>query len=89
MQLDCLAFDQHGLKRLNAKAVQCRGTVQENRVLSDNLFKNIPDFRSFTFNEALRRLDRCCLSTQLQLGKDERLKEFKRHLLRQPTLVQL
>ena len=45
MQLDRLAFDQHRLKRLNAKPVQRRCTVQHHRVLAYHLFENIPNFR--------------------------------------------
>ncbi len=54
VQLDCLAFDQGGLERLDAKTVQRRRTVQENRMLADDLVEDIPDFRLFLLNQLLR-----------------------------------
>ena len=88
VQLDSLAFDQYGLERLDAQAMQRRRAVQENRVLTNDLFENIPDFRTFALDETLGGLDRGCFTTQLQLREDERLEQFERHLLRQTALVQ-
>ena len=45
VQLDRLTFDQHRLERLDAEAVQRRRAVQQNRVLADDLFEDVPDFR--------------------------------------------
>ncbi len=47
-----------------------------------------PNLRSFTLDEALGRLDRRSLATQLQLLENEGLEELERHLLRQTALVQ-
>ena len=49
VQLNCLAFDQHRLKRLDAKTVKRWRTVQQHGMLADNLIEDIPDFgRSFS-----------------------------------------
>ena len=43
VNLDRLAFNEHRLKRLDTKAVEGRGAVEEHRVILDDLFKNVPD----------------------------------------------
>ena len=58
MQLDRLAFDQHRLEGLDAQAVQRRRAVQQDRVLLDHLFEDVPDHRRAGFDFLLRRLDR-------------------------------
>lgn len=47
MQVNGLTFDQYRFKCLNTQTVQRRRTVQKNRMLTDNFFKNIPYFRTF------------------------------------------
>ncbi len=43
MDLDGLAFDEHGLKRLDAQAVERRSAVEQDRVVLDDLFEDVPD----------------------------------------------
>ena len=43
VQTDCTSFNQFWLKRLNTQTVQRRRTVQEYRVVIDNLFHDVPD----------------------------------------------
>src|SRR6185295_5529869 len=88
MQLDRLAFDEHGLERLDAEAVQRGLAVQENRMLADDFLEDVPDFRAFALDQALRGLDGRRVATDLQLLEDERLEELERHLLGQAALVQ-
>ena len=57
MQLDRLAFDQHGFERLNPEAMQGRCAVQQHRMLADDLLEDVPHFRSFAFHQALGGLD--------------------------------
>ena len=45
MQLDRLTFYQDRLKCLDTQSVQCRRTVQHNRMLFDDIFQNIPNLR--------------------------------------------
>ena len=42
VKLDGLALDEHRLERLDAEAVERRRAVQENRVLADDLFEDVP-----------------------------------------------
>ncbi len=72
MQLDCLAFDQGGFESLNAKTVQRRSAVQENRMLADHFVKDIPDFRTFLFNQLLGLLDGRGITLGVKTGIDER-----------------
>ncbi len=89
VQLDGLAFDQHGLEGLDAQAVQRRGAVQQNRVLLDDLFEDVPHHGGAGFDFLLRGLDGGRDAHGFQAREDEGLEEFKRHQLRQAALVQL
>ncbi len=42
VNLNSFPFNQYGNKCLNTQPVQCRGTVQEHRMVSDDLFEHIP-----------------------------------------------
>src|SRR6187549_4304758 len=88
MQLDRLAFDEHGLERLDAQTVQRRSAVQHDRMLADDLLEDVPNLGTLALDQAFRGLYCCCLTAQLQLREDERLEELERELLRQAALVQ-
>ena len=45
MQFDRFTFYQDRLKCLNTQTMQCRSTVQHNRMLFDYFFQNVPYFR--------------------------------------------
>ena len=49
VQLDRFTFDQYRFERLDAKTVQRRRAVQQDRMLADDFFENIPDFRASLF----------------------------------------
>jgi hypothetical protein len=89
VKLDRLAFDQHGLERLDAQTVQRRRAVQQNRVLADHLVEDVPDLGAFLFDQLLRLLDGRGQALGLQPRVDERLEQLQRHLLGQAALVQL
>ena len=89
VQLDRLALDQHRLERLDAEAVQRRRAVQENRVLLDDLFEDVPDLGPLLLDQLLGALDRGDEAALFELVVDERLEQLERHLLRQAALVQL
>mmetsp|Transcript_23362 Transcript_23362/g.55498 ORF Transcript_23362/g.55498 Transcript_23362/m.55498 type:complete len:1308 (+) Transcript_23362:390-4313(+) len=89
MQLDGLAFDQHGLEGLDAEAVQGRGAVQQDRVLLDDLFEDVPDHRRAGFDFLLRGLDRRRDAHGFETAEDEGLEQLQRHQLGQAALVQL
>ena len=89
MQLDRLAFDQHRLERLDAQAMQRRGAVEQDGMLADDFFQDIPDFGLFLFDQLLGLLDGLAEALGFQARIDERLEQLQRHLLGQAALVQL
>ena len=87
MQLDGVAFHQERLKSLNAHAVERWGTVQEHRVVANDLLKDVPDLSVLPFEHLLGALDRVGVTEFLQPADDERLVEFQRNFLGQSALV--
>ena len=57
MDLDRVAFDEHGLKRLDAHAVERRGAIEQDGVLVDAFFENVPDLGVAALEHFLGRLD--------------------------------
>ena len=53
VDLDRLALDEHRLERLDAETVQRWCTVQEHRVLLDDLFEHVPHLRARALDHAL------------------------------------
>ena len=88
MQLNGFTFDQDRLKRLNAQAVQRWCAVQENRMLANHLFQDVPNNWRAAFDFFLRRFNRGCNAQLLKACKDKGFEEFERHQLRQTALVQ-
>ena len=89
VQLDRLTLNQHRLKRLDTQTVQGWRTVQQNWMLANNLFQDVPNFWPLTLNHSFGCLNGVGQSVQLQLGKNERLKQLQRHFLGQAALMQL
>ena len=89
VQLDRLALDQQRLERLDAQAVERGRAVEQDRVLLDDLFEDVPHLGTFLLDQLLRALDRGDQAALFQLVVDERLEQLERHLLRQAALVQL
>ena len=54
VELDGLAFDEHGLERLHAQAVQRGSAVQEHRVLADDVLEDVPDLGTLLLHHLLR-----------------------------------
>src|SRR5690606_4074137 len=88
MQLDGLTFNQDRLERLDTQTVQRRCTVQQDRVLADDLGEDVPHFRQLALDHLLGGLDGGRQTTVLQLAEDEWLEQLQRHLLGQTALVQ-
>ena len=89
MQFNCFSFYQCWLKCLNTKTMQCRGTVQHNRMLTDYFFQNIPYSRLQFFYHFLSIFNIVCCLIGNQFFHYERLKQFDGHFFRQTTLVNL
>src|SRR5579885_3339203 len=73
VKLDSAALNQHSLEGLNAETVQRWSAVQQHRMVLDDLFQNVPDFRLDTLDEAFRALDIVREVLLDQLAHDERL----------------
>ena len=89
VNLDGLAFHQHRLESLNAEAVQRGSAVQQNRVVLDDLFENVPNHRILLLHQFLGLLDGGAMAALFQAVIDERLEQLERHLLGKTALVQL
>ena len=89
VQLDRLALDQQRLEGLDAQAVQRRSAVEENRVLLDDLFEDVPHLGTLLLDQLLGALDGGDEAALFELVVDERLEQLERHLLGQAALVQL
>ena len=87
MQFDCLTFYQDRLKCLNTKSVQCRCTVQHNRMFLDHLFQHIPYLRIQSLYQLLGIFDILADSLGYQLFHYKRLEQFNCHFLGQTTLI--
>jgi len=87
MQLDGLSIHEDGVESLNAKTVQRRCTVEQDRVFLDNFIKDGPYGIGLFLNQALRLLDIVDNAILYQLLHDERLVQLKGHLRRKTALV--
>ena len=88
MNLDRLAFNQHRLECLNSEAMQRRSAVQQNRMVLDDLFQDVPHHRILPLHHFLCSLDGRAVTALFEPVVDERLEQFERHLLRQTALMQ-
>ena len=89
MDLDGFAFDEHRLERLDAEAMQRRSAVQQNRMVLDDFFKNVPDDGILPLDHFLCGFDGRAMPALFEPVVDERLEQLERHLLRQTALMQL
>src|SRR5690242_6917468 len=88
MDLYRLALDQHRLEGLDAETVKRRSTVQKNRMLANDLFKNVPNDRLLSLDHFAGLFDGCCVLVFFELVVNERLEKLERHFLWQTALVQ-
>ena len=82
-----VTFDELRIEGLDTQAVKRRSAVQHDRVVFNNLFENVPNFRTFCVNVLLSRLERVDNAFFFQALDDERLVKFKSHALRETALV--
>src|SRR5437588_9942921 len=87
VNLDGLAFNQHRLKGLNAKAMKRWGAVQQHRMILNDFFEDVPYCGLLLLDHFLGLLDGRALSGLLKPVIDEGLEQLKRHLLRQSALM--
>ena len=89
MELDRLALDQLRLEGLDTEAVQGWCTVQQHRVLGDDLLQHIPHDGALPLHHALSGLDVLSVVEIVQAFHHEGFEQFEGHGLRQAALVQL
>ncbi len=86
-QVDGLALHQNRLERLDAQTVQRRRTVQQHRVLGDDLFEHAPHLGVATVHQTLGALHVLRVVEVHETLDDERLEQLEGHRLRQTALV--
>ena len=69
--------------------MQCRGTVQHNRMFFDNIFQHIPHLWLKLLYHLLGILNIMGCSALNQFFHNERLEQLDSHLFRQTTLIDL
>ncbi len=77
VNLERFAFHEHGLERLNAKAVKGWSAVQKNRVILNNFFQDVPHHRILLLDEFFRLLNGSAVAALLEAVIDEGLEEFR------------
>ncbi len=89
MKLNGPTFPKDRFKGLDAQTVECRGTVQENRMFLDDVFEDVPDFIADAFDFFLGVFNVRRNFFFDELLHDERLEEFQCHFLWKTALVHL
>ena len=89
VNLDRLAFDEHGLEGLDAEAVQRGSAIQQDRMVLDDLFQNVPNHRILLLDEFLGLLDGGAVAALFEAVIDEGLEQLERHLLGKTALIEL
>ena len=88
VNLDGAAINEHGLKCLDAEAVEGRGPVQPDRSFFYHFFEYIIDFRLGSFHKSPGALDVRGESLHYQTVHDKGLEELQSHSSGQAALVQ-
>ncbi len=89
MELDGETFDEGRHERLDTEAVERRGAVEEDVLVLDHLFEDVPHFFGTVLDEALRGLHVVREFAADDRADDERLEELHRHFLREAALIEL
>ena len=89
MQLDCFTLYQDRLKCLNSQTVQCRSTVQHNRMLFDDFLEHVPYLRFQTLYTLLCTFNIMRNTVCNQFFHNKRFKQLDCHFLRQTALINL
>src|SRR5207342_1279319 len=82
-------LDEDRHERLDPQAMEGGCAVQQDRVVLDDLFEDVPDLGPDALDDPFGALDVVGEALLDELAHDERLEQLERHLLRQPALVEL
>ena len=89
MKLDRLTFYKDRLERLDTQTMQCRCTVKHNRMLFNDVLKDIPYCRLKFLYHLLGIFDIVRCSVSNKLFHNERFEQLDGHLFRKTTLIDL
>src|SRR5215210_7575686 len=79
MDLDRLALNEHRFKSLDSEAVKRGRAVQQDRVILDDLFENVPNDRILLLDKFLSLLDCRAVPALFEPVIDKRLEQLQRH----------
>ena len=88
MKLNRFAIDENRLEGLDAKPVQRRRAVEQDRMLTDDFIEDVPHFGHFALDHFFGALDGRDKAALFELVVDKGFEKLEGHLLRQPALVQ-
>ena len=89
MKLNSLTFYKDRLKCLDTKTVQCRRTVQHNRMFFDNVLENVPYLRLELLHHFLCIFNVVRGTVCNKLFHNKRLEQLDSHLFRKTALINL
>ena len=89
MDFQRAAFHQNRLKCLDAQSMQRRGTVQQHRMLFDDIFQYVPNPAIRTFHQLFGLAHIVAMVFLYQFFQYKWLKQFQRHFLWQAALIHL
>jgi hypothetical protein len=82
MKVNGITFDEDRLKGLDTHAVQGWGPIQQDGMIPNNLFEDIPNFFIFALQHFLSALDGVGVTEFFQFADNERLEQFEGNFLR-------
>ena len=89
VEAECTAFHQDRLEGLDAQTVEGRCTVEENRVLLDDILESVPHLGALLVHHLLGGLDVVGNAVFHQLLHDEGAEQLDGHFLRHTALIDL
>src|SRR5262249_29046518 len=89
MDFDRLSFHEDRFEGLNTETMKRRGAIQQNGMVFNNFFQDVPHNGILPFYHLLRSLDCRAMSSLFKPVVDKRLEQLERHLLRQTALMQM
>src|SRR4030042_2981755 len=88
MKHDCIAFHKHRLEGLDAHSMKCGSSVEQNGVLVNDLFEDVPDLLVKALDHSFGAFDRVGEAVLLELSDNEGLIQLEGYFLRQAALIE-